>query len=497
MIETAGAGDGDPLDTISRLQRRLERERQARRQAEVLLEEKSRELYMLNRELSLLADDLENRVIERTGELDAERQRALVLAGQDQLTGLANRRRFTALLDEACQRAADGGPPVTLLLLDIDNFRTINETAGNEAGDSVLLRVAQGLARAAGENGHAARLDGDEFALLLYGQSDTGAVARELSHTLREQITVRGRTLDVSCSAGVATAPLDTHVALELQRFAGLALTASREAGRARVTVFDDEIRRRVEDRLVLELELRAAVSTGQIIPWFQPVVDAAQGRVAGAEVLARWNHPLRGIVPPAGFLPVIEELGLMTPMFRSIMTSACTLGAPHVRAGRIDYLSLNVSPEQFLEGSVATVVAEILEATGYPAPALVIEITEEVLMGDTCFFGRELGQLAAMGVRIALDDFGTGYSNIALLRHLPIDWLKLDRSLARDLPESVAGKAIVQAIVQMCQALNLEIVAEGVENEAQSHWLVAQGCQRLQGFYYGRPVPWDDFIKN
>lgn len=497
MSDNSGNAETDlAQDTISRLRRRLERERLARQQAEALLEEKSRALYTLNNELTALAGDLERRVTERTAELEAERERAVLIASHDQLTSLANRGRFTTFLEDVCRNALRDGQVVALFLIDIDNFKTINDTLGHEAGDAVLWHVAERLRLASAGQGLAARLGGDEFAVAISGEGDVSERAEALAAVLRQPVPLRNKVIDISCSIGAACLPENAGSSTDLQRFADMALYMSKKKGRARATIFDDELRRRVEGRHALERELHVALALGEIVPWFQPIVDAHTGEMTGGEVLARWQHPGRGILPPSEFLPAVEELGLMNRMFALLMKSACALSAPLVRGGYLRYISLNASPGQFLDGSMATLVADVLENTRFPASSLVIEITEEVLMGDARRFGRELRRLSAMGVKIALDDFGTGYSNIALLRHLPINWLKLDRSLCRELPGSATDRAIVQAVLQMCQALNLEIVAEGIENADQAEWLGMQGCHRLQGYYFGKPEEGENFVK-
>lgn len=479
-------------DRLQRLTRRLEREKAARHQAEALLEERSRELYMANAALAQLAQDLELRVEERTVELSSEREHALALARQDHLTSLLNRRYFTGKLTELCQKVRHRGGRLVVFLVDMDDFKTINDTQGHEGGDFVLCEVARRLNSIA-ERGIAARLGGDEFAVALSHLQDEAAdenFVDEAMAILCQPVDFNGRRLEISTSIGYASLPDQAVSSAQLLRHADMALYVSKKQGKGRATGFTDDLRSEADERRLLELELVLAVERHEIVPWYQPIVDGLTGRTMGVEVLSRWHHPYRGLVLPDIFVPIAEERNLLGAMFLQIATKACTEMAPRVLAGKLNYVSLNISPKQFKAGNVAAVVEQILSATGFPATALVIEITEDLIMSDIGRAARELSDLTRLGVRIALDDFGTGYSNIATMSELPIQWLKLDRSLIRKLNDCRVGQAIVEAVLQMAAALHIDVVAEGIETPFQAKWLVAAGCRKHQGFLYGRPGP-------
>lgn len=475
--------------------RRLERERSARHQAEALLEERSRELYYANHALEQLAQDLEKRVTERTVELSAEREHALMLAQQDQLTSLLNRRCFTARLTDLCQKARRRRGRLLVMLIDMDDFKAINDTQGHEGGDFVLREVSRRLFALAG-SGLAARLGGDEFALALPCLPDEAAdaaFAHKLMMALRLPVDFKGRRLNISASIGYTSLPDHAASSSQLLRHADMALYVSKKAGKGQATGFTDDLRAEADERRLLELEMVLAVERQEIQPWYQRIVDGLTGRMLGVEVLSRWHHPYRGLVLPGMFLPIAEERNLLEPMFLQIATRACAEMAPLVHAGKLNYVSLNISPSQFKAGNITATIARILGETGFPATALVVEITEDLIMSDLESAARELAELSRLGVRIALDDFGSGYSNIASLSALPIQWLKLDRSLISNLSGNRVGQAIVEAVLQMAAALHIDVVAEGIETEAQAKWLVAAGCRKHQGFLYGRPGPRDE----
>ncbi|KQT60963.1 diguanylate cyclase [Methylobacterium sp. Leaf456] len=480
---------------VRRLERRLERERAARTEAEALLEEKSRALYEVNRQLGRLAAELEVRVEERTRELANARAHALDLAERDGLTGLANRTRFVRALDESLATAQRDGARFALLLLDLDRFKDINDSLGHEAGDVFLRRTARRLKALLGPAALVARLGGDEFAALLPAPpgTDLARLGAELAAAIRRPVPHRERSLEASCSVGIAVFPDDARTGGELQRFADIALYRSK-AERGRATRFDAAMGRAIEARHALGADLARAIREGGITPWFQPIVDGTDCRPVGAEALARWTHPTLGFLAPNTFLGLAEERGLMPDLFAAMMRRACPPAKAWIAAGRLDYLSVNLSPSQFKAGSVADEVFGLLDELDFPARALTVEITEEVLLNDLDRARAQLERLAARGVRIALDDFGVGYANIGYLRQLPIQTLKLDRLLTQDVAADHKARCILSAMVQIARALDLRLVAEGVEDSSQALWLIHLGCRQLQGYLFGRPMPADVF---
>lgn len=481
---------------LGRLERRVERERNARVEAETLLDAKSRELYEANRQLSCLAAALEARVEERTRELADARERALELADRDQLTGLANRACFGRVLDACIAGALASGERFALFLLDLDRFKDINDTLGHEAGDALLRHVAARLRTAPCEPDVIARLGGDEFALIVRtgGRAvDLHRAAETLIAALRVPVAYRDRALEASGSIGVAVFPNDADGASELQRYADIALYRAKLT-RSTHALYEARMGRELEERHSLGSELSRAIRSGHIEAWFQPIVDGASGRIAGVEALARWIHPGRGLIGPGLFIGLAEERGLMRDLFAQMMRSACPPARRWIEAGAIRSLSVNVSPSQFKLGSVADEVMALLRELDLPPTAFTVEITEEVLMNDLDRARGQLERLAEQGVGIALDDFGVGYSNIGYLRQLPFHALKLDRSLIADVASEAKVRSILGAIVELARALNLKIVAEGVEEREQALWLARLGCRHLQGYLFGKPMPAADF---
>ena len=483
---------GDLAETdarLARLTRRAERERAARQEAERLLEDQSRALQAANRKLAELAATLEARVAERTRELSEARESALALAERDQLTGLANRACFARRLDGAIVRARAEGRVFALLLLDLDRFKEINDSLGHEAGDAVLRHVAACLAAVPGA-ACAARLGGDEFALILDADgTDAETAAGALIAELRRPVPYRGQPVETGASIGVSLYPEDAEGAADLLRCADIALYRAK-LGRGTQARYEAAMGRAVEARRRLGADLARALRAGEIVAWFQPVVEAASCATVGVEALARWIHPVRGLIPPAEFLPLAEERGLMPELFARMLRAACPPARAWLEAGAIRQLSVNVSPSQFRSGTLAQETAALLAELGFPPAALTLEITEEVLMSDLDRARTQIQQLAALGIGIALDDFGIGYSNIGYLRQLPFRTLKLDRSLTVGLTEESKVRRVLGAIVDLARALDLEIVAEGVEDSQQALWLTHLGCRRLQGYLFGRPLP-------
>jgi len=288
----------------------------------------------------------------------------------------------------------------------------------------------------------------------------------------------------------VAVYPDDAADASDLQRFADMALYRVKTRGGRRWSAFDAELRAENERRQTLEAELRRAIPGGEIEPWFQPVIDSNTGRITAVEVLARWNHPEQGLLLPAAFVPIAEELGLIGQIDEHVFEAACAVAAPWVAEGLIESISCNVSPRDLLDPAFSRKLIGRLAKTDLPATALTVEVTETFLLQDLALARRHIERLAAKGVRIALDDFGTGYSNVRALMNLPIQTVKLDRSLIEAVGRDARVSKLVSAMLQAARALGVKIVAEGVEHEAQALFLRAAGCDRMQGYLFARPMP-------
>lgn len=425
----------------------------------------------------------------RVAELEAERELTLRLAQTDSLTGLVNRGAFTAALCARLDAARSRGERVALFVIDLDRFKHLNDTLGHHAGDLLLAEVGERLRADAGPNELVARLGGDEFALIS-DAADVAGRARRLLARLSQPQAIYGRQVSPGASVGVAVYPDQAGDASDLQRFADMALYRVKTRGGRRWSAFDAELSAENQRRQTLEAELRRAIPGGEIEPWFQPVVDSNTGRIVAVEVLARWNHPEQGLLSPAAFVPIAEELGLIGQIDEHVFEAACARAAPWVAEGLIESISCNVSPRDLLDPGFSRKLIGRLARTDLPATALTVEVTETFLLQDFQLARRHIERLAAKGVLIALDDFGTGYSNVRALMNLPIQTVKLDRSLIEAVGKDARVSKLVGAMLHAARALGVRIVAEGVEDEAQALFLRAAGCDRMQGYLFARPMP-------
>jgi diguanylate cyclase (GGDEF)-like protein/PAS domain S-box-containing protein len=419
----------------------------------------------------------------------------------DELTGLPNRNLLQDRLRQALAHARRGGWQVGVLLLDLDDFKDVNDTLGHPAGDRLLRAIAERLAGVIRASDTLARLGGDEFAIVQPGPgcSPDGAaeLARRLIGALEAPLSLDGQELRVGASVGVAIAPGDGEDADELVRRADLALYRAKTDGRGRHQFFEAALDAAVQARKRLESELRRAVARGEFVLHYQPQLDLATGGPAGVEALVRWRHPERGLVGPAEFVPLAETCGLIGPLGAWVLDEACRQARDWERRGSPTRVAVNLSPAQLRQaGGVPRAVDEALRRHGLDARWLELEITESVLLdrsdGTT---DRALQELAARGVRLALDDFGTGYSSLSHLRRLPVATIKVDRSFVRGIGRDQDDEALVRAIVALGRNLGKRVVAEGVESQAQLALLRQLGCDAAQGFLLGRPQEADGLM--
>ena len=417
----------------------------------------------------------------------------LYRAMHDSLTGLTNRQGLNEFTDALL--LADPASPRALLFIDLDRFKTINDSLGHAAGDEVLCEVARRLLKLAPAGAVVARPGGDEFIMLLPHANE--ARAREMARRVCEQLALpfelRGAEHVLGGSVGIALAPQHGRAREDLMRRADMAMYAAKQGGRGRFEVFEPPMETAARSRLDLALELRHAIDHGELVPHYQPRVRVADGRMVSAEALVRWQHPSRGLVMPFHFIALAEESDLIEEIGLTVLDQSCAQLVRWRREGvPIERVSVNVSPRQLQSGRLLEQVRGVLDRHGLPPQALELEVTESLLVDDTQGVVYQLTELRRWGITIALDDFGTGYSSMATLRNLPIDVMKVDRAFVKDLGRDSGALAFTRAIITLAKTLGHHVVAEGVETEDQAALLRELGCDELQGYLYSRPVPAD-----
>lgn len=416
-------------------------------------------------------------------------------AFHDTLTGLPNRARFMDRLEQALARARRHQGMPAVLFLDLDNFKVINDSLGHGAGDDLLRIAAQRITECARPEDTVARLGGDEFTLLLELSclEDAFAVAGRITHALEQPITLQGHAVFVTASIGIAVSEGGEGDPDSLLRDADIAMYQAKNTGKAQHVLFEQSMNSRAMERLEMEIELRRALEQGELRVHYQPIVDLSTGRVSEMEALVRWEHPRLGMIPPAKFIPIAEETGLIAPLGRWVLREACHQGqawqAEYASWGTPLSMSVNLSVKQLQQPHLVAEVAEMLSETGFAAASLKLEITESVMMLNAEATITLLHQLRALGVHLAVDDFGTGYSSMAYLSRLPIDTLKIDRAFVQRLGGQAEDDAIVRAIVSLAKTLGLSVTSEGIETPEQLAYLQALGCDRGQGYLYARPL--------
>ena len=387
---------------------------------------------------------------------------------------------------------------VALILLDLDRFKVVNESLGHASGDLLLSQVAQRLLGAARSTDTVGRLGSDEFGILLgavRSVREAERVASRVVQTLGVPFDLDGHEVSIGASLGIAVTRAVIPYPSDLLKEAEIALHRAKADPGRRVVVFDPEMHAQTLERVTMERDLRRALERSELRLHYQPLVDLETGAVLGMEALLRWDRPLRGIVPPLSFIPLAEETGLILPIGRWVLETACHQLRDWQRrfpAARDLQVSVNLSARQFAEADLIANVAAILDRAGLEPESLELEITESVVMDQSEASVERLRGLRALGVRLVLDDFGTGYSSLAYLRRLPLDTIKVDRSFVSGLGEDPADLPIVQAVISLAHGLGIDVVAEGIETATQLASLRALACDRGQGYWFSRPLPPD-----
>jgi diguanylate cyclase (GGDEF)-like protein/PAS domain S-box-containing protein len=410
----------------------------------------------------------------------------------DTLTGLPNRALLFDRIEHALELLNRTPATVTAVaIVDLDDFKAVNDTLGHDKGDELLKGIARRLTDALRSGDTVARLGGDEFALLLENTTieEAMSTAQRVATSLALPLVVSGAELAVSASIGVVCnyGPGDP---LDLLRSADIAMYEAKREGKSRVKLFEEQMRQSPREQLSMRVDLGAALTLNQLSLNYQPIVDTANRDIVGVEALLRWNHPTRGSVSPADFIPAAEQTGLISAIGEWVLRAACFEAASWKVFGATPYISVNVSAAQITDRQFVRTVTEILNASQLPAEQLLLEITETMLLGNNASVQKTVDDLRSLGIRIAIDDFGTGYSSLAYLRQLAIDVVKIDQSFVRDIDSDSDHKALTQTMLALADGLAMTSVAEGVETEAELGELVALGCRYAQGFLFSHPIP-------
>jgi len=419
------------------------------------------------------------------------------LARQDALTGLANRQALRRALDDALVSAVRRKHRCSMFLLDLDRFKAVNDTLGHPAGDTLLRLVALRLREVIGDAGQVGRLGGDEFEVVLPSTSDKrelSRLAQGIIESLSRPYTINGTAVSIGASVGIVTSDYDDRTSDDLMRDADLALYAAKAAGKGCFRFFAAEMHEAARQRQLMESDLRVALEKDQLRVVYQPSVDALSEEVTGFEALIRWQHPERGPVSPAEFIPLAEEIGLINEIGEWVLRTACAEAAKWPTNITV---AVNLSPVQFKSPALPTMVRMVLSETDLPAKRLELEITEGVFLSNDSHVDEMITSLKAIGLKLALDDFGTGYSSLSYLLRVPFDKIKVDQSFVRGAsdPES-RNAALIRAMVGLASDLKMQTTAEGVETQEELMLVRSLGCSLVQGYYFGKPMPAEEALE-
>lgn len=430
--------------------------------------------------------------------LREQQSRLNYMAFHDALTALPNRSLFYDRINHGIARAQRSGSQLALMLLDIDRFKNINDSLGHDSGDLLLKAIAARLNDGVRDMDTVARLGGDEFVVLLEGVhdlDDVRFVANKLLAHLSRPMEISGHEISITASIGISVYPHDGEDTDELLKNADVAMYKAKEVGKNNCQFYAKGMSATAVNFLLLENDLRRGIEQDQLVLHYQPQVNLQTGELTGVEALVRWQHPERGVVSPAHFIPLAEETGLIVPLGEWVLKAACLQQKAWLTAGmNVPQMAVNLSTRQFRQKDFPGKVASVLRETGLPAEFLELEITESCAMEHASETINQLNQLNQMGLSLSIDDFGTGYSSLAYLKRFPIDKLKIDGSFIHDIPLDQNDAAIAISIIGLAHNMQLTVVAEGVEQEHQAAWLREQNCDQAQGFLYAKPMPADQF---
>ena len=437
-------------------------------------------------------------VVRDVSEQVRSEERMWRLAHFDELSSLPNRLLFRQLLEQAICDANRERQSIAVLFVDLDRFKLINDTVGHDSGDMVLRQVAGRLRQCLREADLLSRFGGDEFAALLREIDDpeaARATAQRVLAAVAQPYDINGETYHLSASIGISIYPGDSPDAIALLRNAELAMYRAKDQGKNNFQFHSPQMNAHSLEYVVLERSLRCAIELDEFLVHFQPQLDLTDGRIVGAEALLRWNLPEAGMIPPVKFIPLAEETGLIVPIGRLVLMRACVAAKKWQGSGLRDFrVAVNLSPRQFNQSELVIDIINILEDSGLPPEHLELEITESMVLANPEGATAILRELRAVGVHLAIDDFGTGYSSLCYLKRFPVHTLKIDHSFIKDIPADPDDVAIIQAIIAMGHSHRLEVVAEGVETAEQLDFLRKNGCDYMQGYLVGKPMPADEF---
>lgn len=472
-------------------------------QGEVVEARQNGELYPQWLQVSAVLDEQGalSRVVVFCSDLTSRRaseERLHYLSYHDELTGLGNRGLFRQRLHDACQRLRHNGRSLALLHIDLDRFKLLNDSFGHDAADQVLRQIAKRIGAALPEADTVARLAGDEFAVLFDAYTSLSSLIRvttRLLEKIRAPVRLDGHELTLTASIGISLLPDTAREGPILLNQADMAMQQAKRLGGDRFHFFTEPMQADAHDRLQLEHQLRRALALNQLEVFYQPKLNLSTEALGGVEALVRWRHPQRGLIGPSAFIELAEETGLITAIGEFVLRTACRQAREWQRHGLGDLrVSVNLSGQQLRYGNLVSLIRQVLAESGLAPTLLELELTESQWLDNVSAIHATFAQLRQLGVKLAIDDFGTGYSALSYLKRLPVDFVKLDQAFVRELEDSSADATITQAVITMAHGLGLKVTAEGVETAGQLRVLKGQGCDEVQGYLIGRPVPAVEF---